>query len=333
MSGIVLRSASAARGSGLRRVDVGIGRRRSSIPLMPTIADLAQRFAIAGSVSITAGHGGLPCIGIANRYATAQVYLLGAHVAHFQPDGQPPVLWMSANSLFVPGKPIRGGVPVCWPWFGAHPGDGSLPIHGFVRTREWALVEAATLHDGRTRVVLTLSGDAAPPMWPHAFALRYSITVGPTLELDLRVDNPGDQPFRFSEALHSYFDVQDVHRVRIAGLAGLTYLDKVGPPQQRSETGEIEITAETDRVYSGTTAICTLVDPLRRRRIVIAKQGSQTTVVWNPWIAKAKAMPDFADDEWQNMVCIETANALDHAITLPPGCSHHLVARISVEQE
>ena len=299
---------------------------------MPIPTDLTQRFAIAGHLSIGIDEHGLVRLDVANEHAEAQVYLHGAHVTRFCPHGAQPVLWMSGKSLFAPGKPIRGGVPICWPWFGPHPSDSSQPAHGFVRSRLWTLEETAALSDGRTRLVLTLrSDDETLQRWPHAFALRYTVTVGTTLELDLRSDNPGTAPFTCAEALHTYLTVGDVRQIGISGLSGTTYVDKMRQAQRFSDQGEVTISAETDRVYLDTTATCTVRDPLLGRRLVIAKDGSQATVVWNPWIAKAKAMPDFGDDEWPGMVCIETVNALDHTLTIPPGGSHHMTARIGTE--
>ena len=295
-------------------------------------SDLPERFAIAGHLSLGLDQHGLLRIDVANAYATAQLYLQGGHVARFQPAGHQAVLWMSGQSLFAHGKPIRGGVPICWPWFGPHASDRSLPAHGFARTRLWTLEETAALSDGRTRVVLVLRSDAETlAIWPHAFVLRYTITVGTTLELDLRCDNPGDAPFTCAEALHTYLTVGDVRQIRVGGLTGTTYVDKVRQAERFTEAGDVTIAGETDRVYLGTATTCTVTDPLLGRRLVIAKEGSQATVVWNPWIAKAKAMADFGDEEWPAMVCVETANALDHALVIPPGGSHHLVARISAE--
>ncbi len=289
-------------------------------------------FAIPGAVAITTGVDGLSRITVTNPHAEAEIHLHGAHVSHFQPRGSRPVLWMSAHSLFAAGKPIRGGVPLCWPWFGPHASDAALPAHGFVRTRAWTLVETATHHDGRTRVVLTLASDAATlALWPHAFVLRLTVTVGSTLDLDVRVDNPGELPFTCSEALHTYLAVGDVRQLRISGLAGTTYVDKVRQNQRFTDPGDLAIGAETDRVYLDTIATCVVHDALHARRLVVAKEGSKATVVWNPWVAKAQAMKDFGDEEWIGMVCIETANALDHAITVPAGGSHHLVASIGVE--
>jgi glucose-6-phosphate 1-epimerase len=299
---------------------------------MTTLAELAQRFDLPGHLTIVAGEHELPCIRIANRHAQADIYLHAAHVTRFQPHGHQPVLWMSAKSLYQDGKPIRGGVPICFPWFGPHASDTTLPVHGFARSRPWNLLETAALHDGRTRVVLTLtSSEDTLRVWPHAFTLRYTVTVGATLELDLRIDNPGTTPFTCGEALHTYFTVGDVKQLAISGLSGTTYVDKMRQAQRFTDHGDLTISAETDRVYVNTTATCTVQDPVLNRRLVIAKDGSHATVVWNPWIAKAKAMADFGDDEWPGMVCVETVNALDHTLTIPAGGSHHLVARIGVE--
>ena len=293
--------------------------------------DHLNRFAIPDHLRIVPGGGGLPRIEMANRLGAAHVYLHGAHVSHFQPAGQAPVLWMSGKSLFAADKPIRGGVPLCWPWFGPHGTRKDVPGHGFARLRDWSLGETSQLSDGRTRVVLTLGDDAASrAMWPHAFRLRYSVTVGRELELDLRVDNPGAAAFRYEEALHTYLAIGDIQRTSVAGLAGTAYLDKVRDFTRVVQDGDVTFSGETDRVYLDTAATCTVNDAAGKRRLAIAKDGSADTVVWNPWIAKAKAMPDFGDDEWTGMVCVETANAGNHAVELAPGTSHHLTARIGV---
>lgn len=295
-------------------------------------ADLAdlQRFAIPEHIAIVAGRGGLPCVQIANRHAEAQIYLHGAHAAHFQPRGQAPVLWMSAQSWFEAGKPIRGGVPLCWPWFGPHPSDATAPAHGFARTRAWSLIETAQTADGRSIVVLGLVSDAATmALWPHAFRLTYTVTVGRELVLDLRVDNCSSAPFSCEEALHTYLAIADARQARITGLAGATYIDKVRDRQRFVEgPAPIVLTAETDRVYLGTTAAVDIADG-SAGGLRVTKSGSLETVVWNPWTAKAKAMKDFGDDEWPGMVCVETANAADHALTVPAGGSHHMQATIA----
>jgi glucose-6-phosphate 1-epimerase len=275
----------------------------------------------------------LPSLAVCNRHARARVFLHGAHVASFRPVGEGELLWMSLRSTFAPGKPIRGGVPICFPWFGPHAERADLPVHGLVRLVPWSLTAAEDLPDGRTRLVLDLSSSAdTQAIWPHPFALTYTVTVGSTLELALQVKNSGAQPFTFEEALHTYFDVGDVRRCSVSGLEGTRYLDKVDGAQERAQTGAVTFASETDRVYQGTTAACVIHDPAQGRQIVVEKEASRTTVVWNPWVGKAARMADFGDEEWPGMVCVETANAGAERLTLPPGGTHTLVARIGARR-
>jgi glucose-6-phosphate 1-epimerase len=290
------------------------------------------RTTLPSSVSLEPGQGGLPRLTVVNPMARAEVYLHGAHVTAWQPAGHAPVLWMSRASYWDAARPIRGGVPICFPWFGAHPSDTSAPSHGFARLRDWTLIEARDDGQGATHLAFRLTGDApAPAAWPHPFEATFRVSVGPALLMTLEVRNPAAGAFSFEEALHTYFAVGDVRRVEITGLEGADYLDKVGGTTRRSQGPEpIRFTAETDRVYLATQQACTISDPAQGRRIVVRKSGSDATVVWNPWVAKAKAMPDFGDDEWPGMVCVETGNVNVHAVTLAPGASHAMTAAIEV---
>lgn len=253
----------------------------------------------------------------------------GAHVWAWNPEGGEPVLWMSERSMFEAGQPVRGGIPVCFPWFG--PGrDGNLqPGHGFARTTEWKLVDATTGDDGRLVVEYhldeTISGEQ--PDWPHRYTARLKATFGPEFEVTLTVTNTDEQAFTFEEAVHTYLRVGDVRHVRISGLAGAEYLDKVAG-EWATQVGDIEIISETDRVYVSTEDV--LLDDPTGRKLVIGKSGSANTVVWNPWVAKSASMPDFGDDEWTGMICIEAGNVLDDAITLQPGDSHTMTQHISI---
>lgn len=284
------------------------------------------------SVRVGPGQGGLPRLVVANALGTAEVYFQGAHVSAWRPEGQDtPVLWMSRQSAFETGKPLRGGVPICFPWFGAHARDASAPAHGFARVRPWTLVGAREDAAG-TLLELELSGEALSPAWPFAFRAVHRIHVGTALRLELEVGNPGAAPFTFEEALHTYLAVDDVRNVSLDGLEETEYLDKVaGFGRRHQPRGPVRITGETDRIYLDTEAACVLRDPGRWRRITIAKQGSRATVVWNPWVAKARAMPDFGDDEWPEMICVETGNVNAHAVTLPPGGRHTMMASIEAD--
>ena len=292
------------------------------------------RVTLPPSVTLDAGQGGLPRLRISNTQGEAEVYLHGAHVTAWQPVGQPPVIWLSRDSAFAAGKPIRGGVPICFPWFAAHATDKAAPGHGYARLEDWTLVEATDVRDGTSLVFELTSAGRTWPLWPHAFSARYRVTVGATLGLALDVRNTGPEPFDYEEALHTYFAVQYVREVTITGLEQTEYLDKVeGFARKRQGADPIRFTGETDRIYLATEAAVTIHDPGRHRRILIAKTGSHTTVVWNPWVNKAKAMPDFGDLEWPEMVCVETCNVNAHSLTLAPGSSHVMTVNYVVERE
>ena len=274
----------------------------------------------------------LPALRIANDLGEAVVHLHGAHLVHFQPQGHQPVLWMSGSSWFADGKPIRGGVPVCGPWFGPHPTDASLPAHGLLRLRRWSQLSGRELADGRTEVVLSLVSDAAMlAIWPHAFSATLTVVVGATLTLELSVRNTGSAPFLLSEALHTYFNVSDVRTIRLTGLAGSTFLDKMDGGVRKVQGPEpLAISAQTDRVYLSANDTVVIDDPGLARKIVVSKSGSGATVVWNPWIEKAAALPDFGDQEWPGMVCVEATNTADSTVVVPPATSHHLTQVITV---
>jgi D-hexose-6-phosphate mutarotase len=291
------------------------------------------RTALPASVRVEKGNGGLPRLAVETRHGTAQVYFHGAHVAAWHPAGAAaPVLWISRESLFEPGKPIRGGVPICFPWFGPHATDTTAPGHGFARIREWTLTDAREAADGSVTLTLELAsapGEALPPQWPHAFRITHTVTIGPTLTMALQVHNPGAAPITYEEALHTYFTVQDVRAVTVTGLEDTDYLDKVtGFSRHNQGKAPIAFTGETDRIYLNTQAATVIHDPGKRRTIAIRKAGSDSTVVWNPWIDKARAMPDFGDVEWPEMVCVETCNVNVHKRTLAPGESQTMTAII-----
>jgi D-hexose-6-phosphate mutarotase len=264
---------------------------------------------IPGRVTLAAGNGGLPVIHVDTGFSTAEIYLHGAHVTGFQKSGEPPLLFLSAASEFHAEKPIRGGVPVIFPWFGAREG---LPMHGYARLAEWAWSGARVLPDGSIRLDFQLPD--AP-----SFEVRYGVTVGSFLTLELAITNTGDAPATFENCLHTYFQIGDIRQLQVAGLQGTRYHDQPLGTTMTDAAETIRFTAETDRVYQDTTATVTIIDPALGRTIEVRKEGSRSTVVWNPWIAKSQRMPDFGDDEYLRMVCVESGNVRDHAITLAPG--------------
>ena len=297
-----------------------------SHPLIPT--------PLPGSVRLVSGRGDLPCLDVATPHGAAQVYLHGGHVTAWHPShADRPVLWMSERSYFQRDKPIRGGVPVCFPWFGPHPADPGAPAHGFARIEDWTLSDASESGDGSVVLVLTLEGEASHRAWPYRYRVNHRVEIGTTLKMTLEVHNPGDAAVRFEEALHTYFAVSDIEQISIAGLRETEYLDKAGGMARRTDHDDaIRFAGETDRVYEETGAACVIDDPGIRRRIVVTKSGSRSTVVWNPWIDKARAMADFGDAEWRGMVCVETANVGQASVILEPGGIHAMAAAIAVER-
>jgi glucose-6-phosphate 1-epimerase len=298
-----------------------------------TADQLQARFGRPGRVRFEAGPGGLVRALVTAREAEAHLSLQGAHVTHYQPRGQAPVLFLSTRSAFAPGKAIRGGVPVVFPWFGARAGDPSAPAHGFARAAAWQMESVDEAADGTVAVTLSLTAsEATRAVWPPAFVARYRVAAGATLDLRLEIENASAGPFAFEEALHTYLGVADVRTASISGLAGTTYIDKVDRMARKAEgTAPIRLTAETDRIYLGTRATCVVDDPKGGRRLVVEKAGSDATVVWNPWAEKARALSDLGGDQWPAFVCIETANAADHAVTLAPGARHAMRAVIRAE--
>jgi D-hexose-6-phosphate mutarotase len=298
----------------------------------PDIAQLNQRFAYPDHADFRTGPGGLPVLTLANANGTLEITPYGGHVLSYQPAGHEPALFLSRESTHLPGKPIRGGIPVCWPWFGPHADDPALPMHGFARLLFWD-VEAVDTGDEQTEVRLGLRDDERTrKFWPHAFELALRVVLGKRLEVELTTRNTGSDPFVLTQALHTYFAVGAIGRVVIEGLESASYFDSLTRLPMAPEAEPIAIRAEIDRVYVDTADGCLIRDASLDRQIRVAKRGSRATVVWNPWIEKSKRMPDFGDDEFSGMVCIEAANARDDAIALAPGQSHTLAQILSVQR-
>lgn len=299
---------------------------------MVDFAALNRHFGVSGQVTFKDGPGGLAIAEVINDRGSATIALQGAHVMTWAPRGAHPVIWLSRAAKYAPGKSIRGGVPVCWPWFGPHATDATFPGHGFARTVPWEVIEAENLPDGSTRLSFRLvQSDATRSQWPHASQLESHITVGAALEVDLVTHNLDRAPVTIGDALHTYFEVGDVRKVAIRGLEGCPYLDKADGGRRKQQAGPVTIDAETDRIYLDSTADCLIDDPSLKRRIRITKRGSRTTVVWNPWVDKAAKMGDFGKDGYLNMVCVESANAAEDVVTIPAHGAHHLWVRYQVE--
>jgi glucose-6-phosphate 1-epimerase len=295
---------------------------------------LNRQFGIASVLSFEEDAGGLVIARINNAHAHASIALQGAHVMTYQPNGEAPVVWLSPAAKLVPGKSIRGGVPICWPWFGPHASESAFPGHGFARTVPWEVAASEALADGSTRVTLELPQSSIPvAQWPHPTHARLIATIGKTLAVELETTNTGTAPFTLGEALHTYFVISDADKVQITGMEGCTFHDKVGPPATRTQEGAIRIASEVDRIYVNTESDCLIEDTGLNRRIRIKKHGSRSNIVWNPWIEKSAKMGDFGSDTgYRGMVCVESANAAENTVAVAPGATHILAVVYSVEK-
>jgi len=261
---------------------------------------------------------------ISTDQAEAELWLQGAHLTQWTPRGQQPVLFTSSRSLYEPGKPIRGGVPLIFPWFG--PREGA-PMHGIARIRDWKFENSRAREDGTLEVELSLASEEPAP-----FHLLFRIAIGAHLEMELEVRNPAPEELTFEEAMHTYFAIGDIHQATVSGLEGTDYIYKTDNFQRKHQPPEpLRFAKETDQIHLNTTAACVIHDPAWNRRIVIEKSGSASTVVWNPWIDKTRTLPDMAAEDWREMLCVETANVGDSAIRLAPSGSHRMAMRVHLE--
>ena len=272
----------------------------------------------AKPVETTTGHGGLPLVKIKTPWSAAEIYLNGAHVTHFQKNGEPPLLFMSAKSYFAPGKAIRGGVPICFPWFGNRDGE---PSHGFARSTEWQLVKSSATPDGKVTLRFALPQIPGRAAWKN-LRTEFIVTVADTLTMELIATNDGcDGTLEIENCLHTYFQVSDIGAVCVHGLEGATYLNFAegdnGVPRP-AESYPITINRETNRTYGDTTSAVEIRDENLKRLIRVDKSGSQSTVVWNPWTTQ-KLPDDFDPAEHKNMICVESGNVKQNKISLAPG--------------
>jgi len=297
-----------------------------------TLESLTARFGRPGQLAFSASPSGLIAAEISTELCRSRVFLQGGHVSAYQPSGHSPLLWVSSASLYQPGKAIRGGIPVCWPWFGDHPDDPAKPAHGFARTSLWRLLAVDDEADGA--LVLALGLDDSPQtlaLWPHPFALRLTITFGSTLRLSLSMENRDSSSVSISCALHSYFRIADWRTCRLHGLEDAHYLDKTAAFAEKLQTGPLHFDQETDLIYLLPGTLCRLASPESGRTILIRQQRCTATVVWNPGPVKAASMADMGDGEYQQMLCVESAFAPQSPVVLAPGATHAMETEIAAQ--
>ncbi|MBB5017886.1 glucose-6-phosphate 1-epimerase [Chitinivorax tropicus] len=264
---------------------------------------------------------GLPLIEIDHPMFQALLTKQGAQLLQFQPRGGQPLLWMSSNAILKPGKSVRGGIPVCFPWFGPHPTQPQLPQHGFARTLPWRL-EMAQADAMSMRFCFMLQDDEqTQALWPHRFQARLTFAFSVECELYFEVENLDTQPFELSYALHSYFPVKQIDQASISGLDQLNYLDKVSGSQRKLQAGPVVFAGEVDRIYLHTEQPMQIHEQ-GRPAINIESEGCRSTIVWNPGAEKCAQMADMPDAGYQQMVCVECGNAADNTLQLAPGERH-----------
>lgn len=293
------------------------------------IAALNERHGIDGVARIETGNGGLPRISVETGLCRAEVYLYGAQVTSWKPAGSDEVIFVSEKSHWESGKAIRGGIPVCFPWFRAKPDDAQAPTHGFVRTEEWELKSIRLEADDSVSVLMsTESDEESRRWWPHEFRLEYLIRMGERLELELTMENKGRSEMQFQEALHTYFSVGDVTKASVRGLDGVRFLDNRDGNKEKVQQGDLVLTTQMDNAYLDAVGSVEIVDASLGRRLVTGKSGSVSTIVWNPWSDGAAKLADLGDEEWRGMLCVEGGNVLGQAVTVEGGGMHRM--RISL---
>lgn len=295
---------------------------------MPALSALLANS--AGRVMLLGDAAAYPILLVENSHARARIALHGAQVLSFQVHGEQDLLWTSESAVYREGAAIRGGIPICWPWFGPSLQMPPLQAHGFARNHFWSLASVLEQSDGSSVLNFSLTDTAQTrQLWPHGFILSLAVVVGRNLSVSLTMTNTDSLPVQITAALHTYLRVSEISRIAIRGLENTRYIDTLAANAVLSSPEAITFAAETDRIYFDCEDEVVIDDPLWPRKIKVAKTGSRTTVVWNPWVEKSSKMADFDRGGYQNMVCVEATNAADDSIALAPGESHCLATTVS----
>ncbi|WP_293130390.1 D-hexose-6-phosphate mutarotase [Microcoleus sp. bin38.metabat.b11b12b14.051] len=300
-----------------------------------SIDQLNAAYGIPGQLTFATGNGGFPMVHIDNGKAKALISVYSGQVLSFQRATETAdLMFVSDKAYYAEGKAIKGGVPICWPWFGPDPEGLGRPAHGFVRNRLWNVVSTATTPEGATQVILGIKDtEETRAIWPQAFELAIVITVGTSLTVELITRNLGDKAFPLTQAFHTYFLVGDINRVQVLGLENSQYLDKVDGGIEKTQVGAVAVTGEVDRIYLDVAKEFVINDAALNRRIRIKSSGSKSAVVWNPWVKISASMADLDDTDYQRLICVETTNAATDIVEVPAGGEFRLQAIYSVERD
>ncbi|PHS70239.1 MAG: D-hexose-6-phosphate mutarotase [Methylophaga sp.] len=301
---------------------------------MDKLVKLNQQFGIKEQLKFVQDSGDHIMIDIDNVHARARISLYGGQVLSYQPQGEAEdLLFLSDIAYFQEGKAIRGGIPICWPWFGDDPSGLGRPAHGFARNQNWTVLETKSLADDTTLVILSLKDSTdSLAVWPYKFELVIEVSVGNTLGLNLISKNLGNEAFSITQSLHTYLQVADIEQVAVKALDDISYVDKTDQFKYKTQTGDVVVSAEIDRIYQSHPEQLILVDESLNRQIVINSKGNKTAVIWNPWIDLAASMADLHDDAYQHFICVEAANAAEDIVTIPAGGQYSLQSEYSVSR-
>ncbi|MEM6613973.1 MAG: D-hexose-6-phosphate mutarotase [Cyanobacteria bacterium P01_C01_bin.72] len=297
------------------------------------IEQLNADYGIADKVKFVEGQGGFPVIEVNNEHTEAKISVYAGQVLSFKPAGQTEdVIFLSSKAYYQTGKAIRGGAPLCWPWFGPDPEDQGRANHGFVRNRLWQVLQVVSTQDGSTKVTLGLSAtEETKAIWDYSFNFSIAITVGQVLTIDLITQNTDSKPFQITQAIHTYFKIGDINQVSVLGLADKTYIDKVDGGQKKTQSGDVTFSSECDRIYLDVLSPLTVDDQALNRKIVVSAINSKTAIVWNPGADVTAKMADLSDRDYENFVCVETANAANEVIEVAAGEQYQMTAEYAVQ--
>lgn len=299
------------------------------------IEELNKKFSFSdgdSTLRFIQGKGDIPVVEIQNKQASAIISLQGAHVLSWKPHAEDEVIWLSDDAKFAMGKSVRGGIPLCWPWFGAHESNASFPAHGFARTVLWQVVDVKAVSQGETQITFRLEtnqlDEKLQTMWPQATVADYRLTISKSLTMELTTFNKSNETITIGQALHTYFNIDDISQTKVYGLEDKTYLDKTEDFNSKVQNGPVIIDSEVDRVYLDTED--DVVIDNNKRKIRIKKQGSHSTVVWNPWIEVANKMGDLGKEGYRKMLCVESANAMGDVVDIKAGEQYSLLVTYEI---
>lgn len=284
---------------------------------------------LSKSINLAVDENGFEFLMVNHPKLTAAFSLHGGHLLHFQVTGQAPIIWLSKTAIFNESKAIRGGVPVCWPWFGAAPqtlGE-NLPAHGFARTSKWTIGNIDESNDGVELELQLTSNSQTLLIWPYEFELTLKATLTDQLKLTLETKNKSDKPLVYRGALHTYLNISTPEAINISGLnTELTNSLKDGSIENGDTT--LVIDKAIDAIYKKSPGNIELADKQLDRSITINNEGNDSEVLWSPWIKGAEAFADMPDDGYQTMFCIESAITAKHGQQIEAGQTHHLTTII-----